>query len=51
MTRDVTVSNELFEDVRSHFDERKIVELVVLIGAYNMHTGVMKALDIDLEIN
>jgi len=51
MTRDVTVSNEVFEDVRSHFDERRIVELVVLIGAYNMHTRVMKALDIDLEIS
>lgn len=49
MTRDVTVSNEVFAALRSHFGDRAIVELSVLIGTYNMHNRVMQALQIDLE--
>ena len=49
MTRDVTVSDEVFAALRPHFDDRTIVELSVLIGTYNMHNRVMQALKIDLE--
>jgi AhpD family alkylhydroperoxidase len=49
MTRDVVVADSVFKDLKAHFDEREIVELTVLIGAYNMHTRVLKALDIDPE--
>jgi alkylhydroperoxidase family enzyme len=49
MTRDVTVSDEVFAELRPHFDDRAIVELSVLIGTYNMHNRVMQALQIDLE--
>jgi alkylhydroperoxidase family enzyme len=49
MTRDVQVSQAVFDDLKPHFNERQIVELCVLIGAYNMHTRVLAALDIDPE--
>jgi 4-carboxymuconolactone decarboxylase len=49
MTRDVAVSDEVFEALRPHFNERQIVELSVLIGLYNMHTRVFSALRIDPE--
>jgi 4-carboxymuconolactone decarboxylase len=49
MTRDVRVPDAIFADVARFYDERRIVELTVLVGAYNMHTRVMRALDIDPE--
>jgi len=49
MTRDVSVPDAVFTDVRKHFNERELVELTVLIGTYNMHNRVMQALAIDLE--
>ncbi|HET7597775.1 MAG TPA: carboxymuconolactone decarboxylase family protein [Burkholderiales bacterium] len=49
MTRDIDVADDVFEPLRAHYSERQIVELTVLVGAYNMHTRVLKALDIDPE--
>jgi alkylhydroperoxidase family enzyme len=49
MTLSTSVSDEVFADLRGHFDAREIVELSVLIGTYIMHNRVMKALAIDLE--
>lgn len=49
MTRDVTVPDEVFEPLRDYFDERRIIELAILIGTYNMQTRVLRALEIDLE--
>jgi alkylhydroperoxidase family enzyme len=49
MTRDVRVEDAVFAGVRSHFNERDLLELTVLIGTYNMHNRVMLALEIDLE--
>lgn len=49
MTRDVAVREAVFESVRARFNETAIVELTVLAAAYNMHTRVLKALDIDPE--
>jgi 4-carboxymuconolactone decarboxylase len=49
MTRDVSVPDDVFADVRRHFEEGALVELTVLIGTYNMHNRVMLALGIDLE--
>ena len=49
MTRDVDVPDEVFAELRRHFDERRTVELTVLVGAYNLHTRVLKALRIDPE--
>ncbi|MDA0991921.1 MAG: carboxymuconolactone decarboxylase family protein [Verrucomicrobia bacterium] len=49
MTRDVTVPDDVFDALRPFFDERRIVELAILIGTYNMQTRVLAALEIDLE--
>jgi 4-carboxymuconolactone decarboxylase len=49
VTTQVQSSAEEFAVVKAHFDERQVVELTVLIGAYNMHARVLKALDLDLE--
>jgi 4-carboxymuconolactone decarboxylase len=49
MTGDVHVSDEVFEELRAHFNERQILELTVLVATYNMHTRVLAALDVDPE--
>jgi len=49
MTREVAVPDAVFKGLRAHFSERAVVELTVLIAAYNMHTRVLKALDIQPE--
>lgn len=47
MTRDVTVPDEIFDELKKHFNERQLVELTVLIGSYNMNARVLTALRID----
>jgi alkylhydroperoxidase family enzyme len=49
MTRDVDVPAPLYEALRATYTDRQMVELTVLIGAYNMHTRVLRALAIDPE--
>jgi AhpD family alkylhydroperoxidase len=49
MTRKVVVPDDVFDHVREHYSEQQLVELTVLIGAYNMHTRVLQALQIDPE--
>jgi 4-carboxymuconolactone decarboxylase len=49
MTRDIEVSNLVFGDLQKHFTERQIVELSLLIGAYNMLTRFLLALEVDPE--
>lgn len=49
MTRDIDVPDALHAELKRHFDDRAIVELTVLAGAYNMHTRVGRALAIDIE--
>ena len=49
-TRDVDVPDTVFEALRPHFTERQIVELTVLVGAYNMHTRMCQALAIDPQV-
>jgi 4-carboxymuconolactone decarboxylase len=43
------VPNGVFNELKKHFSERQIVELTMLIGAYNMLTRFLKALKIDPE--
>ena len=43
------VPDAVFEAVRSHFGEREVVELTVLIGTYIMHNRVFTALRVDVE--
>jgi 4-carboxymuconolactone decarboxylase len=49
MTRDIVVPDEVFDQVKAHFNDREIVELTVLIASYNMNARVMQALRLDLE--
>jgi len=49
MTRDIEVPDAVFEPLREYFDDRKIVELTVLIGTYAMHVRVFEALKLDPE--
>jgi 4-carboxymuconolactone decarboxylase len=49
LTREAQVPDAVFARLRPIFDVRQIVELSVLIGAYNMHTRVLNALQIDPE--
>ncbi|MGE4110802.1 MAG: carboxymuconolactone decarboxylase family protein [Burkholderiales bacterium] len=49
MTRDIDVPDELHAEMKKHFDDRAVTEITVLAGAYNMHTRVARALQIDPE--
>ncbi len=49
MTRDLDVPAPLYDALRATYTDRQMVELTVLIGAYNMHTRVLRALAIDPE--
>ena len=49
MTREISVDDTVFAEVRKHFNERQVVELTMLIGAYNMLTRFLKALRVDPE--
>jgi 4-carboxymuconolactone decarboxylase len=47
MTVDIEVPDALFEQLREHFDDKNIVELVATIAAYNMVSRFLVALKIE----
>jgi AhpD family alkylhydroperoxidase len=47
MTRDVVVPDELFDRVRTHLDERGVVELTATVGAYNLVSRFLVALHLE----
>ncbi len=49
MTQHIEVADAIFKEVRKHFTERQTVELTMLIGAYNMLTRFLQALEVDPE--
>jgi AhpD family alkylhydroperoxidase len=49
MTQEIEVPDALHAELKRYFDDRAIVEITVLVGAYNMHTRVGRALKIDIE--
>jgi alkylhydroperoxidase family enzyme len=49
MTRDINVPDGVLAELRKHHSERQVVELTMLIGAYNMLTRFLKALKVDPE--
>lgn len=49
MTKEVHVPDAVFKDVRAHFDEREMVELTATIGAYNLVSRFLEALQVDHE--
>lgn len=46
MTRDIAVSDSLFDQVRAHFNEQEQVDLVATIAAYNMVSRFLTAFHI-----
>jgi len=46
MTKDIHVSDAVFDAMRVHFDETGIVELTATIAAYNMVSRFLEALRI-----
>ncbi|MEF7615705.1 carboxymuconolactone decarboxylase family protein [Aquincola sp. MAHUQ-54] len=46
MTRDIEVPQALYDEVRRHCDERQVVDALVTIGAYNMVSRFLVALQI-----
>jgi len=46
MTREVQVSDALFDPIARHFDQRAVTELVATIAAYNMVSRFLEALRI-----
>jgi 4-carboxymuconolactone decarboxylase len=49
VTRDVSVSDEVFDRLAKYYPAREIVELTIVIGAYNMHARLIEPLQVDLE--
>jgi alkylhydroperoxidase family enzyme len=49
MTRTIRVPDEMFAAVRRHFAEREMVELTATIGAYNLVSRFLEALQVDHE--
>lgn len=50
MTRNVEVADATFDDVRKHFNEREVVELVATVSCYNCVSRFLVALDGKLAI-
>lgn len=46
MTRQVRVPQEVFDAVRMHLDERKVIELTATVAAYNMVSRFLEALQV-----
>jgi 4-carboxymuconolactone decarboxylase len=51
MTTAIGVPDDVYAAIAEIYDERQIVELTVLVGAYNMHTRVLETLRIDPEVH
>ena len=49
MTREVNVPDALFASVKRHFSDREMVELSVTIGAYNLVSRFLVAMQVDHE--
>ena len=50
MTNDIVVPDDVFAPLRTHFSDRQIVELTLMIGAYISHSRVLQALEVDVEM-
>jgi alkylhydroperoxidase family enzyme len=49
MTRTIRVPDDVFAAVRRTFDDREIVELTATVGAYNLVSRFLEALQVDHE--
>jgi alkylhydroperoxidase family enzyme len=46
MTKEIQVSDELFDKVKPHFNDTQRLELVATIAAYNMVSRLLNALHV-----
>jgi 4-carboxymuconolactone decarboxylase len=46
LTRDVGLPDPIFDQLREHFDDRQVVELIATVAAYNMVSRLVVALQI-----
>jgi AhpD family alkylhydroperoxidase len=46
MTRDIQVPDALYDQVKAHFNDREILEVVTTISAYNMVSRLLNALHV-----
>jgi alkylhydroperoxidase family enzyme len=49
MTRDIEVPATVFDALRGYFDERQLVELTMTIGAYNLVSRFLVALEVGAD--
>jgi len=49
MTKEVQVADELFAEVRKHFDAQELVELTATIGGYNMVSRFLEAMQVHTQ--
>ena len=49
MTKSIEVTDAIYNEFARHFSTQQILEVTVLAGAYNMHTRVARALQLDIE--
>jgi alkylhydroperoxidase family enzyme len=47
MTTSIRVSQEIFSALRVYFSDREMVELTATVGAYNMVSRFLEALQLD----
>jgi alkylhydroperoxidase family enzyme len=47
MTRDIHVPQHVFDAVKIHFNQCEMVELTATIGAYNLVSRLLEAMQID----
>lgn len=49
LTRDAALPPALAANLKAHYTDRQVVEVMVLVGTYNMHARFVNGLDLDLE--
>jgi alkylhydroperoxidase family enzyme len=49
LTLSATVPEEVVAGLKAHYTDRQFMEMMVLIGTYNMHARFVNGIDLDLE--
>lgn len=49
LTLSATVPHEVVARLKEHYTDKQIMEMMVLIGTYNMHARFVNGIDLDLE--
>jgi len=49
VTKDATVPDDVFDEVRKHLSDGEVVELTLVCGYWGMVARILRALDVDIE--